>query len=84
MLYNIKFENTQYEIIFNDFKNILTSNNTLSLALQTYAIDFEKALENALKKIFLNNRRIGCFYHYVQSLVRWMKKNDFGTNQFKK
>lgn len=42
---------TAFEIIFNDFKNILKSNNTISLALQTYTIDFEKALENALKKI---------------------------------
>ena len=72
-----------YEIIFNDFKNILTSNNTISIDVQTYTIDFEKSLENALKIIFPNCRRIGYFYHYVQCLVRWMKKNGFGTNEFK-
>ena len=50
-----------YEIKFNDIKEILTNNNKFPLALQTYTIDYESALENALSTFFPEARHIGCF-----------------------
>ena len=72
-----------YEIIFKDIRDILTNSYTFPIDLQTYTIDYEKALENALMKIFPNAHRIGCFYHYLQCLVRWMKNNGLGKKKIK-
>lgn len=72
-----------YEYIFRDIKNILTSYGKYPLALKTYTIDYEKSLENALQIIFPEAKRIGCFFHYVQSLVRWMKNNGLGKKEKK-
>lgn len=33
-------------------------------------IDFEKALIAAVKKIFPNIRTFGCYFHYINSLIR--------------
>lgn len=35
-------------------------------------------------KIFINAHLIGCFYHYLQCLVRWMKNNGLGKKEIKK
>ena len=67
-----------YEIIFNDIKQIIAVNGTMPILMQTYTIDYEKALENALKKIFPSQRRIGCFFHYTQCMIRRLKTNGFG------
>ena len=72
-----------YEIIFSEVYRILTLNNTVPMVLQSYTIDYEKALENALKKIFPKAQHVGCFFHYIQSMIRWLKQNKYGSNIFK-
>ena len=67
-----------YEIIFNDIKQIIEVNGTSKIVLTTYTTEYEKALENALAKVFPSQKRIGCFFHYTQSLVRWLKTHGFG------
>lgn len=42
-----------YEKVLEDFYRIITNNNTIPIALQSYTIDYEIALENSLKKILL-------------------------------
>jgi hypothetical protein len=63
-----------YENIFTDIIRIITLNNNVSMCIQSYTIDYEKTLENALKKAFPNAKHIGCFFHYIQCMVRWLKK----------
>ena len=33
-------------------------------------IDYETSLENALVKIFHNSKYIGCFFHYIQCMIK--------------
>lgn len=44
--------------------------------LETVACDFEVSLVNAIKSIFPNVRRIGCFYHFLAAIRRWLLGND--------
>ena len=73
-----------YEKVLEDFYRIITNNNTIPIGLQSYTIDYEIALENSLKKIFINAKHVGCFFHYIQCLIRWLKKNGYGSNEYKK
>lgn len=72
-----------HEIIFNEIKQIITVNGTMPMLMQTYTIEYEKAHENALKLIFPSQRRIGCFFHYTQYMVRLIKTNGFGKKEYK-
>ena len=47
---------------------MLTLENEDELNLQTYTIDFEKALINPSKEIFGNIRQMGCYYHYCRNV----------------
>lgn len=62
-----------YEAIFTEFYRIFALNNQLPLALQSYTIDYETALENTLRKNIPNSKHVGCFFHYVQCIVIWLK-----------
>ena len=73
-----------YEKVFKEIKEIITVNATLPILLQTYTIDYELALENALKLVFPSQKRIGCFFHYIQCMVLWLKKNGFGKKEYTK
>ena len=46
----------------------MTIDNTKNLNLKSFTIDFEKALINAIKKIFKKSRCIGCYYHYSRAI----------------
>ena len=57
-----------YKYLFSKIKYLLTLENEDELNLQTYTIDFEKALINASKEIFGKIRQIGCYYHYCRNV----------------
>ena len=45
--------------IFNEFKNIITLENTIKLEILSYSTDYEIALNNALEKVFPYIRHLG-------------------------
>ena len=62
-----------YTKVFKKFRKIISIENSREFVLQTYITDFETALLNSLKKIFLNTRRVGCYYHYVKNIRQYDK-----------
>ena len=57
-----------YYILFKKIYEIITLEGTRELKLQTYTTDFETGLINALERVFINKRKIGCFFHYTRAL----------------
>ena len=64
-----------YKILFNNINFILTLENQNNLNIKTYCVDFEKALINATKEVFLESRQIGYYYHYCRNIRE--KARDF-------
>ena len=66
--------NGKYEIFYNHVLesviNIITQNREYELVVETIVTDSEKALINAVKKYFPNVRRIACFFHYKQNIIK--------------
>ena len=54
--------------MFKKIYDILTLEGTKELRLRTYTTDFELGLINALEKVFVKKRRIGCFFNYTRAL----------------
>ena len=69
---NGKFEEF-YDILFDSLIRIITQNHKYDLNVETIVTDTELALINVIKKYFPNSRRIGCFFHYKQDLLRNIK-----------
>ena len=69
--------NGKYEIFYNHILesviNLITQNREYELAVETIVTDSEKALINAVKKYFPNIRRIACFFHYKQNIIKNIK-----------
>ena len=57
-----------YYILFKKIYEIITLEGTREFKLQTYTTDFETGLINALERVFINKRKIGCFFHYTRAL----------------
>jgi hypothetical protein len=52
---------------------------------KTIIVDFEMALLKAVRGQFKESRVVGCFFHYMQAIIRKMKKckiNDLDINLF--
>ena len=66
-LTNNKKENG-YDLLFNKIYDIITLNKTKNLALQSFTVDFESGLINAVKRVFNNCKSVGCYYHYWRAV----------------
>ena len=60
-----------YDILFDYLIRIITKNHKYDLNVET--IVTELVLINVIKKYFQNSRRIGCFFHYKQDLLKNIK-----------
>ena len=72
-----------YNSIFKDIKNIITDYGfDLQKLPNKFMADFEKPLQNAIKKNFPRAIIDGCFFHYVKLL--WAKSKKIGLCKIKK
>ena len=76
-LINNKKEN-YYLYLFQRIKDILTIEKTTDLKINSYTVDFEKGLINALNIIFPEIKCIGCYFHYTRALRKKSKELGFG------
>lgn len=73
-----------YLELFNKIKSIITIENTKELKLESYSIDFEKALITSLGLIFKGIRQIGCYFHYCKNIRKSaLKYKIITTNKSK-
>ena len=75
-LINNKKENG-YLYLFQRIKDILTIENTTDLKINSYTVDFEKGLINALNIIFPEIKCIGCYFNYKRALRKKSKELRF-------
>lgn len=59
-----------YDYVLESRINIITQERAFEIEIDTIIIDSEQALINVVKKYFPNSRKIACFFHYKQDLVR--------------
>ena len=55
------------------------------LRFTTFTTDFEIALINAFNKVFnkeKNIRHIGCYFHYLQNIRKYMQKNGYTKKKY--
>ena len=64
---------TMYDLIFNSIIRILTQQKIYELNINTITTDTELALINSVQNNFRNSKRIGCWYHLHQDLIREAK-----------
>ena len=69
ILLNGKYE-IFYKHVLESLINLITQNREYELVVETIVTDSEKALINAVKKYFPNVRRIACFFHYKQNIIK--------------
>ena len=81
ILLNNKTENGYY-LALSNLKKILTLDNNVNLKLISYTTDYEKALYNALEKLFPDIRRIGCYFHYSYNLRKKLKEYNLYTEEY--
>ena len=64
-----------YKNVFDNFKLILLDYNIKVDFSKIYIFtNFEKSLRNAIVFSFPNSNLIGCYFHYIKSLVKKMKE----------
>ena len=63
-----------YDYIFQSVYNILTENKKLDIKFKIITTDSEEALIKSFKKYFPNSIRISCYFHYIQAIIRNIKK----------
>ena len=81
LIYN-KMESTYKEIFKFILENILKNKiNTKNL---TITCDFETAMINSIKDTFIDARIVGCYFHFLQALIRKAKQLGYGKSKFKK
>ena len=57
-----------YICLFKKIFDIISIEQSKSIKLKSYTVDFESGLINALKETFKDAKRIGCFFHYTRAL----------------
>ena len=77
-LINNKKEN-DYLYLFQRIKDILTIKNTIKLEIESYNVDLEKGLINALNIIFPEIKSIGCYFHYTRVFRKKSIELRFGS-----
>ena len=79
--------NKKSQIIYNEcmkaINNIVTQNNTINLNLKYIVTDNESSLVNSINNNFKFLKRISCFYHYKQDLLKNIKKYGLYKNEHK-
>lgn len=75
-LINSKYENSYNEIL-KSFKNIITNENATTLKIKSITSDFEKLLINAINKVFIGIRQVGCYFHFIKNNRLKMSKLGF-------
>ena len=64
-----------YNKIFCDIKNIFIENKIdYKKIADKYMLDFEKSLQNAIRKNFEGVKIRGCYFHYVKKLLEKAKR----------
>ena len=62
-------------------------NDGTKLKFATFTTDFEKALFNAFDKILNINKKkikhVGCYFHYIQNIRKFLQKSGFTGKEFK-
>ena len=61
----------------------MTVNRTIDIEINSIVKDSELALVKNIKKYFINAKRITCFFHYKQDLLRNIKKYGLHKNVIK-
>ena len=59
-----------YDLIFKSLKRIISQQQIYELTFKTITTDTEVALINAVQNNFHNIKRIGCWFHLSQDLIR--------------
>ena len=59
-----------YDLIFKSLKRIISQQNIYNLTFKTITTDTEIALINAVERNFDKIKRIGCWFHLSQDLIR--------------
>jgi len=59
-----------YYHLFKMVKDIADASGTINWKLSSATLDFEQALINAFRRIFVDTRVIGCLFHLKQALYR--------------
>ena len=63
-----------YDYIFQSVYNILTENKKLDIKFRIITTNSEEALIKSFKIYFPNSLRISCYFHYIQDIIRNIKK----------
>lgn len=72
-----------YTRIFYSVLNILTQNKIYSLKLEFIITGTEMAMINAIHTVFINIKRIGCYFHLKYDCFLYLKKKHFFNEENK-
>ena len=70
-----------YDTVFRSFINIVSDNGKINLNIKSIVTDSENALMKTIEKIFPKAKRIACYFHYVQDIVRNLKSYGLFKNE---
>ena len=62
-----------YDLVFKSLIRILSQQNVYKIELETITTDTETSLINAVHNNFVDVKRIGCWFHLNQDLIREAK-----------
>ena len=69
-----------------NYIDFITNFKEDKIKFETFTTDFEKGLFNAFDKIFNKNKNIkhiGCYFHYIQNIRKYMQSNHLATSEKK-
>ena len=72
-----------YKIVFESITNIVNNNNNSNLSIETVVTDSEQGLVNVIKQIFPYAKRIACFFHFKQDIIRSIKTYGLWKKEYK-
>lgn len=65
------------------FQLLMCHNNFRHFSIQTVTVDFELALINAIRTVFLNADIYGCYFHYLRNLKKNVAKTEDTSQLYK-
>ena len=87
----IIINNKTYEGYYDSFlfiKNFIDKiNGNNNYNFLTFTTDYEVALFTAFNKVFNSNNKVkhvGCYFHFLNNIHKYLQKNGFTTNKYKK
>ena len=69
---------------FKEYINKLTKQNPNKIKFKTFTTDFEIALFKAFNEVFNEGnqiKHIGCYFHYLQNIRKYLQKNGLTTKK---